>query len=161
MDEAFNELDIRLYFDDELIAGIVLDDVQDTYPWYQGVIVDGPALGRWRTFAEAYHHADLEFDYCPHHPHEGSYDETDLAAYVGALTELHQTGQTKDACLDDDGWLTPWTDAQPEQLEGYLRFLDFRRWRAVARTGEIAVEIPLPPSLDLTTRRFSFRVSAS
>ena len=151
------ELDVRLYFDGELLAGITLDDVQDTYPWYRGTIIDGPALAQCRELVEAYHDVDLEFDYCPHHPDEGPYEDTDLAEYVDALTALHRTSQAADAGPDDDAWLGPWRNAQPEQLERYLRFLDFRRWQAVTSSGENADEIPLPPNLDLVTRRFAFR----
>ncbi|MFI7274615.1 hypothetical protein [Streptomyces sp. NPDC049879] len=148
------QADVLVYFDDELLAGVELDAVQDTFPWYGGTIVDGPALERWRGFVEMFHEADLEFDYCPHHPDEGPYEETDLARYAEALTKLEGL---EDDMYEGDPWLAPWKAADPARVESYLRFLDHRRWRAVTRGGEIVAGIPLPPSIDLRTRRFSFR----
>ncbi|MGW1991325.1 hypothetical protein [Embleya sp. NPDC001921] len=148
------QADVLVYFDGELLAGIVLDDVQDTYPHYGGTIVDGPALALWREFVEIFHEADLEFDYCPHHPDEGRYQETDLALYVDVLRGLQGSGEGTDR---DDPWLAPWQGSDSAKVEEYLRFLDFRRWRAVTRNGETVMGIPLPPSMDLDTRRFHFR----
>ncbi|ADI09636.1 hypothetical protein SBI_06516 [Streptomyces bingchenggensis BCW-1] len=143
-----------IYFDGELLAGIVLDDVQNSFPEYGGTVVDGPALPRWREFVEVFGSVDLEFDYCPHHPDEGPYESTDLAWYVNALAGLEGSHPEADP---DHPWLEPWKAADSACLERYLTFLDFRRWRAVTQNGEIVAGIPLPPSLDLRTRRFYFR----
>ncbi|MFI6286743.1 hypothetical protein ACIBCM_18670 [Streptomyces sp. NPDC051018] len=152
------QIDLFVYFDDELLVGVELDAVQDSFPWYGGTVVDGPALEGRRDFVEAFHAADLEFDYCPHHPDEGPYEETDLAGYVEALTRLHGAEDDDDDDADqDDPWTAPWQAADPARLEGYLRFLDHRRWRVVNRSGEIVVGVPLPPGIDLQARRFSFR----
>jgi hypothetical protein len=150
---------IRLYFDGECLAGIVLDDVQETCPWYLGTIIEGPAMRDWREFVVALHAADLEFDYCPHHPEEGPYEETDLAEYVDTLTALRrdQLRGTSVRSVGDEPWLVSLTTTDPEWLERYLQFLDFRRWRAVTLSGETVESIPLPPSLDLTSKRFAFR----
>lgn len=148
------QADVLIYFDGDLLAGIVLDAVQDTFPYYGGTIADRPALTQWSRFVKEFHEADLEFDYCPHHPHEGPYEESDLAAYIKALSALKNFDEDLDL---DHPWLSPWKAVDPATLESYLRFLDFRRWRAVTKHGEIVEGISLPPSLDLQTRRFYFR----
>lgn len=148
------QVDVLVYFGDELLVGVELDAVQDTFPWYGGTVVDGPALERWRDFVDIFHAADLEFDYCPHHPDEGPYGETDLARYVVALTRLDDPEAD---VYQDDPWLAPWKAADPARVESYLQFLDYRRWRVVTRNGELVAGIPLPPSIDLRARRFLFR----
>lgn len=143
-----------VYFDGELLAGIVLDDVQNSHPEYGGTIVDGPTLARWRKFVDVFHEADLEFDYCPHHPDEGPYEDTDISRYVDALSGLAEGTSAPDW---DHPWLAPWKGADAADVESYLRFLDFRLWLAITRSGEVVVGIALPPNMDLGTRRFYFR----
>ncbi|WP_126638907.1 hypothetical protein [Embleya hyalina] len=150
---VLRDAEVLVYFDGVLIAGIVLDDVQDSYPHYLGTIVDGPGLGPLRTFVERFAEADPEFDYCPHHPHEGPYEESDTARYVEALSAIGADCANVDW---DDPWLAPWRGADESTLRSYLRFLDFRLWRATNRAGELLTSIALPVSLDLESRRFVY-----
>jgi hypothetical protein len=151
--DAPTEPDILLYFDGACVAQLVLDDVQTEYPWYTCTIVEAPAMLDWREFAIALHSADLEFDYCPYHPDEGGYEDTDLAAYVEFVKAVRRSAPPS----DETGWLEVLPSMDPGWLDRYLQFLDFRRWRAVNRSDEIVVGIPLPPSLDLTGGRFAYR----
>src|SRR5688572_21997321 len=141
--------DILIFLDEELLAGIVLDPVQDSFPWYEGTISEGPALGAWRELVEIYNAAALEFDYCPHHPDEGPYEETDLSRYVELLTRLRDAGggAPKEEIDVDDPWLAPWLVKSREELERYLGFLDWRRWRAVTQDGQVVEGVPLPVDL--------------
>ncbi len=151
--------DIDLFFDDQLVAQILLNPIQNAFPWYEGSLVEGPALARWRGFVRAYNDAEIEREYCPHHPDEGLFEETDLAAYVAALTELRDARASGRSTPDeDDAWLAPWSDAPLERLDEYLGFISFQRWRAVTRVGAIVEGVPLPPSLDLDAMRFAYRL---
>lgn len=145
-------MDITLTFDDEHIASIVLDDVQDSYPWYKGRVVDGPAMPRWRDLVEVFGQADLEFDYCPHHPDEAPYEDSDLAAYASELAAYQRNRQASDSF-----WARHWDALDADRLAALVRFVDFRRWKAVNYAGEIVEGVPLPPQLDLQSRRFAFR----
>lgn len=143
-------------YDDEHIATIVLNGLQDTYPWYVGRIVDGPAMSRWQDLVEVFAQADLEFDYCPHHPDEGPYDDTDLADYVAELAVYRQRRLSGER-PDGDDRAQHWGRLDDERLAVLAEFVDFRRWKAVTVHGEIVEGVPLPPNLDLSTRRFAYR----
>jgi hypothetical protein len=145
-------VDIALRFDDEHVASIVLDDVQDSYPWYTGRIVDGPTMPRWRDLVEVFSLADLELDYCPHHPHEGPYEDTDLATYVAELVAYQ-----RDRRAGNSVWTPDWDVLNDHRLAALVGFVDYRRWKAVNRAGEIIEGVPLPPGLDLQSRKFAFR----
>lgn len=159
------EPDIDILLDGEALAHVLLDEMQDAFPWYDGTLVEGPALGRWREFVDVYHRADVELDYCPHHPDEGPYEETDLAKYVAVLTALHAARVAGRPVASDSGddageldlWIAPWLDAPADRLREYIDFLDWRRWRAVYRDGTLVEGIALPPSLDFGSRRFAYR----
>ena len=152
------EPDITIYLDDQVIAYLLLDSLQDTFPWCCGTLVEGPALERWRGFVDAYHDADIEFDYCPHHPQEGAYEDTELAGYIEDLRALARERPAADEVSSaQDHRLAPWIAAPPDRLSDYIAFLDHRRWRAINRDGDVVVGIALPPSLDFETRQFSFR----
>ena len=146
-------MDIRLTFDGACLAGIVLDEFLD-YPVCTGTIVEQPAIAPWRGYVAALHAADLEFDYCPHHQDEGPYEDTDLAAYVDAMTALRDR-LAAGGPVAEPGWPVPSRD--PDWLTTYLGFLDHTRWRAASPGATIIVGVPLPPSLDLETKRFAFR----
>jgi hypothetical protein len=151
--------DIDILFDGELIAGIVLDPIQDSFPWYTGTLVDGPALAKYRSFVDAYFEVDLEFDYCPHHPDEGPFDSSELARYIAALSSLVDPG-TAGAIEPElrEHWLARWIEADVAVVSAYIAFLDWRRWRAVDRDDQIVAAIPLPPALDVASGRFDFRI---
>lgn len=155
---APNTPDIDIYFDDQLLAQIILDPIQDAFPWYTGTLIEGPAMPRWRDLVRAYHAAGLEFDYAPHHPDERPFEETDLAAYIADLVKLRAARAAGDQVTgEDDDLLGSWQQAPIERLDEYISFLDWRRWRATNRAGQIIAGIPLPPSLDLASKRFNFR----
>lgn len=141
-----------LLFDDEHIASIVLHDVQDSFPWYTGRIVDGPTMFRWRDLVKVFGLSDLEYDYCPHHPEEGPYEDSDLATYVAELVAYQ--GDRR-AC--DSTWTPDWEALDDCRLAALVGFVDYRRWKAVNRAGEIVEGVPLPPALDLESRKFAFR----
>lgn len=61
----------------------------------------------------------------------------------------------------ESAWLLPWRDASDDELDRYLEFLDWRRWQAIHRSGAIERGIALPPRLDLTRRRYRFRLCRS
>lgn len=159
-DSPAKRTEILLLLDGEVLAEIDLDSIQDDFPWYEGTLIEGPSLPRWRDFVRAFHDAHIDRDYCPHHPDEGPFEDTDLAKYIHALTALRDA-RAADRVVpedEDDTWLAPWRSAPLERLEAYLGFLDWRRWSAVTHAGELIEEIPLPPSLDLDTKRFAFRM---
>jgi len=150
---------IEIHLDSEIVAEIRLDGVQDSFPWYEGTLTPCPELEPFRRFVDAYRAADLELDYCPHHPHEGPYEDTDLARYVAQLAALREqiAASAIDPAAADDTWLAPWIGASLDELDAYLRFLDWRRWRAVTCDGTVIDGIPLPPRLDLEGGRFAYR----
>jgi len=151
--------DLDILLDGELIVRIVLDPIQDSFPWYMGALVEGPALARHRAFVDAYCEADLEFDYCPHHPDEGSFEESELARYIAALSSLADPSAPRTAESElCEHWLAPWVDADVAAISTYIAFLDWRRWRAVDCDGQIVVAIPLPPALDFKSGRFGFHM---
>lgn len=150
-------IDIRI--DGEVVASLELDAVQDSYPWHMASLVPGPALPKWRAFVDAYVLAGIEIDFCPGHPDEGPYEETDLAAYIAALRALLKDGASTTDADEDDPWLDRWRGEDPSRLEEYIAFLDWRRWRASSRrTGQSVPGIPLPPALDIASARFGFHM---
>lgn len=149
-----------IYLDDQLLATVTFDGFQNEYPWYSGTLAAGPAMPRWREFVDRYAEADVEFDYHPHHPDEGPYEETDLAEYVKLLRELldaRKRGAPPPDGSDEDPWVQPWLAEPIERLEQYIAFLDWRRWRAVTADGSIVEGVPLPPKLHVEHGRFSYR----
>lgn len=151
------EADLVLRFEGRAVAGLVLEAVQDAFPWYEGRLIEGPGLAGVRELVERYHAADLEFDFAPYHPDEQAYEETDLFAYVQTIASYRQ--RRGEIVADDDAyaWLLPWREASDAELDRYLEFLDWRRWQAVYRAGAIERGIGLPPSLDLTTMHYAYR----
>ncbi len=151
------EADVVFRFEGRAVAGLVLDPLQDSFPWYEGALVEGPALAAVRTFVDRYHAADLEFDFAPYHPDEGPYEETQLSEYAKALSTYRR--ERPPLAEDDDAhaWLLPWRDASDEELDRYLEFLDWRRWQAITRSGAIERGIALPPRLDLARKRYAYR----
>lgn len=153
------EADLVFRFEGRAVAGLVLDAVQDAFPWYEGSLLEGPALPDLREFLERYRAAELEFDFAPYHPDEQPYEETELCAYVKALADYRRQRTALVEGSDSYAWLLPWREAADAELDRYLEFLDWRRWQAVYRTGSHERGIGLPPDLDLTTRRYAYRPS--
>lgn len=151
------QADLVFRFEGRAVAGLVMDAVQDAYPWYEGRLIEGPALTSVRRFVERLHAAELEFDFAPYHPDEQGYEQTDLWAYVQAIAGYREQRR---ALAEDDGayaWLLPWREATDVELDRYLEFLDWRRWQAIHRSGSIERGIALPPSLDLARGRYAYR----
>lgn len=157
MSLCVGEPDICFYIDDDLVATLHLDGVQNNFPWYEGVLQTAKGTERWRVFIDRYREADLELDYCPYHPDEMPYGDSELARYIAALEQLRTDPDRRhDEVVE--AWREPWRDAPREELEQYLRFLDWRRWRAVNREGAVVDSIALPPKLDLQSLRFGFHM---
>lgn len=152
------EVDLVFRFEDRAVAGLVLDAVQDAFPWYQGRLIEGPALARVRTFMDRFQAAELEFDFAPYHPDEQPYAQTELCTYVRALTRYrqHRTIPTEDRT--EQAWRLPWREAPDAELDRYLEFLDWRRWLVAYRAGRIERGIGLPPRIDLATGRDAYRI---
>jgi predicted NAD-dependent protein-ADP-ribosyltransferase YbiA (DUF1768 family) len=151
------EADIVFRFEGRAVAGLVLDPVQNGFPWYEGSLIEGPAYAHLQAFLAHYRAADIERDFAAYHPDEGPYEETDLFAYaqVIATHREHRSPLTDDEHVF--AWLAPWRDAADTELDRYLEFLDWRRWQAVGRSGAIERGIALPPSLDFATKRYAYR----
>lgn len=151
------EADIVFRFEGRAVAGLILDPVQDSFPWYEGRLIEGPALAGVRSFVERYHAADLEFDLAPYHPDEGAYEDSELFEYVQTIASHRRQRVSFDDADDSQAWLLPWRDASDDELDRYLEFLDWRRWQALYRSGAIERGIALPPRLDLTALRYAYR----
>jgi hypothetical protein len=151
--------EIDILFDNQLLGQVLLDPIQDSYPWYSGTLLEGPALPHWRDFVDTFYHAELEFDYLPHHPEAGPYEETELAEYVEALRSLMDAiGNDLLEKDEQNPWLTPWIAAPVERLQSYLNFLDWQRWQVIYHeSGDPVESVGLPPALDFQTCQFSFR----
>jgi NAD(P)-dependent dehydrogenase (short-subunit alcohol dehydrogenase family) len=78
----------------------------------------------------------------------------DIEEVVALLVSAGEVG----AADADDPWLAPWIDAEPARLQEYIAFLDWRRWQAVNRDGEIIAGVALPPCLDFESGRFVLRL---
>lgn len=156
--ETIPEASLIFRFEGRAIGGLVFDSVQDSFPWYQGTLVPGPALGSLRTFVDRYNDIGIEQDFAPYSEHERPYEQTELREYRELIANYRtqRRADPQGQPLDDER-LDPWRDATDAELERYLDFLDWRRWQALHRSGAVEYGIGLPPQLDFERRRYSFR----
>jgi len=150
------DADLVFRFEGHAIAGLILDPVQNGFPWYEGRLIEGPGLAAVRELVDRYDAAGLEFDFAPYHPDEQAYEASELFTYIQEIASFRQQRRALEA---DDAWLLPWRDATDAELDRYLEFLDWRRWQAVHRSGASERGIALPPSLDFSSLRYAYRPS--
>lgn len=152
-EEPLFQADIVFRFEGRAVAGLLLDPVQDKFPWYEGTLTKGPNFSLVGEFLARFCEAQLEHDFAPYHPDEQAYENTDLFSYVETIATFRRERVTG----DEDPWLVPWRNATDVELDRYLEFLDWRRWHAVHSAGVIERGIALPPCLDFGSKRFAYR----